>query len=708
MPALSQPAVTLRALRIGEPVRHQALAMYPLFLAPDAPARRVDYVTLRDALDAGTARITEISAHGSVPELAVVNDGPLPLLLLDGEELVGAKQNRILNLTILVPAQSRVAIPVSCVEAGRWHARSAAFAEAKHAMHASARAGKTRRVTQSMREGRGADADQMAVWADVDMLASSLGAVSSTRAMKDVFDRYDGTLESTERAFAAQTGQVGAVFAIDGAMGVDLFDAPESFATYLPKLVRSWAMDAMSRAARSRRGASSSNDADAAQLLNAVAHASVTRHRAVGLGEDLRLAADRLSGGALEHEDVVVHLTAFRMDDGGDDDRRGHRRPPVRDNRALLDRLASEGLVRARIEDDLPPLRRPRGSERLRDRVEGMLLGLAIGDALGNTSEARRPHVRRAEHGEIRDYLPNRHAAGARVGVPSDDTQMAFWTLEHLLEHDGLEPEALARTFASRNIFGIGRTVRDFVHEMRSGTHWTRAGQLSAGNGALMRIAPVVVPHLASRGSARAVWADAILAGKITHDDPASHGACAAFVGMLWELLSMRRPPEPTWWVDAYVRVARRVEGQSRYESREGARPFAGPLWALVDTRVREAVERGTSSLEACESWYSGAFLLETVPSALVILARHGHDPEEAIVRAVNDTWDNDTVAAIVGAAVGALHGASALPPRWREGLLGRTAEGDDGRVFALAGAAVERWCTEEDDDYVIRSEVVY
>ena len=53
-------------------------------------------------------------------------------------------------------------------------------------------------------------------------------------------------------------------------------------------------------------------------------------------------------------------------------------------------------------------------------------------------------------------------------------------------------------------------------------------------------------------------------------------------------------------------------------------------------------------------------------------------------MRAVNDTRDNDTIAAIVGAAVGALHGEAALPVRWRQGLLGRTREADDGRVFEL------------------------
>ncbi len=75
---------------------------------------------------------------------------------------------------------------------------------------------------------------------------------------------------------------------------------------------------------------------------------------------------------------------------------------------------------------------------------------------------------------------------------------------------------------------------------------------------------------------------------------------------------------------------------------------------------------------------------METVPSALYILAMHGHDPEAAIVRAVNDTKDNDTVAAIVGAAVGALHGLAGLPPRWVKDLDGRIRKGGKSEVFRL------------------------
>ena len=94
--------------------------MFPL-VSRDAAQRRVpDYRTLDEGLKVGGVEITEVSEQGSVPELRVVNRGLHPILIVDGEELIGAKQNRVVNLTILVAPQSKLTIPVSCVEAGRW------------------------------------------------------------------------------------------------------------------------------------------------------------------------------------------------------------------------------------------------------------------------------------------------------------------------------------------------------------------------------------------------------------------------------------------------------------------------------------------------------------------------------------------------------------------------------------------------------------
>ena len=147
-------------------------------------------------------------------------------------------------------------------------------------------------------------------------------------------------------------------------------------------------------------------------------------------------------------------------------------------------------------------------------------------------------------------------------------------------------------------------------------------------------------------------------------------------------------PPRPGWFIDTFCEFASQLEISAQL-------PRAGQ-WSeerfmvhdFVRRHVSEALQTGISSVDACNKWFSGAFLLETVPSVLFILERHCSDPEQAIIRAANDTKDNDTIASIVGACVGALHGASRLPERWKANLLGRTWLDDDGRVQQLISQA--------------------
>jgi ADP-ribosylglycohydrolase len=374
------------------------------------------------------------------------------------------------------------------------------------------------------------------------------------------------------------------------------------------------------------------------------------------------------------------------------------------DNRRLLDQLFERqeiDLRRGPLFDVAPgdPLHPPPMPAVDGERIEGMLIGVAIGDALGATTEFMRPGERAAAYGEIRDYLPNRHAEGAPIGIPSDDTQLTFRALEQLLRsHGRYVPAKVARNLARGPVFGLGRTVRHFLIASEAGetVPWHRWAKKSAGNGALMRISPIVLPTLAEGGTD--LWVDAALLAMTTHNDSAAIAAAMGFAGIYRELLSATEPPPPAWWPERFTAVARQVEIDPFYRSR---RPeladFQGPLWRLVEEEVLPAYERGDGIVEAGARFGSGAYVLETVPTALLILMRHGHDPEEAIVRAVNDTVDNDTIAAIVGAAVGALHGLSALPERWQRDLSGRMAATDDGRIFALAEEARLRWGADSD-----------
>ena len=180
-----------------------------------------------------------------------------------------------------------------------------------------------------------------------------------------------------------------------------------------------------------------------------------------------------------------------------------------------------------------------------------------------------------ASFGEIREYQPHRHAGGRAVGLPSDDTQMAFWTLAQLLEDGGYVPENVARCFTKRRIFGIGGTVRQFLVRFHfNGLPWHEAGTQSAGNGALMRIPPMLLPHLGEPSPA--LWADTALSAMTTHNDAAAITSAVAFIGILWDLLGMETAPTQEWWVERYVSLVSDLETDTLFTPRAGRLRWLG------------------------------------------------------------------------------------------------------------------------------------
>lgn len=115
---------TVPGIRVGNPICHESLTVFPLFAEPNG---QVEYLLSDEAIQAGSVTVQEVSEGGSVPDLLVENTGTIRVLFLEGEELVGAKQNRILNTSVLLPAKSKIKIPVSCVERGRWAYKSRHF-----------------------------------------------------------------------------------------------------------------------------------------------------------------------------------------------------------------------------------------------------------------------------------------------------------------------------------------------------------------------------------------------------------------------------------------------------------------------------------------------------------------------------------------------------------------------------------------------------
>lgn len=302
----------LLTMRIGSPVRHRALSVYPL--TPAEASAAPSYLVLDDALATGRFRITEVSESGSVPRLLAINETDRPVFLLDGEELIGAKQNRVLNLSLMLAPNSKTEIPVSCVEAGRWRSESRTF-QAARVQFARGRAQKMAHVSRSLWSTGEASSDQTAVWSAIAAKSARMAVDSPTAAMSALFDTYRDDLQDYLDAIPTQDGQAGAVYAIgDSLVGVDIFDSDMTFKKLAGKLLASYALDAMECVSPSEPP-----DISAVQgFIASVGAAARQPATAVGMGLSVRLAASDLVGAALDVAGGCVHLAAFRRNDAKD------------------------------------------------------------------------------------------------------------------------------------------------------------------------------------------------------------------------------------------------------------------------------------------------------------------------------------------------------------------------------------------------------
>lgn len=300
----------LSQLSLGQAQAFANMALFPL-IATHAEAP--DYLVLEDALKSDVGHITEISEGGSVPELAFENNGPARVLLVDGEELIGARQNRILNISILVPAGKKLTIPVSCCEQGRWgYTGARKFSSSDSALFARAKAKKMLRVSESMRSSGERRSNQSEIWDDIAMKSTRLHVDSSTSAMADVYSQHRSRLDDYVSAFKLQPGQAGAVVALDGkVVGLELFDSPATFGRFFHKLLKSFALDAIDV----EQPVTSVPAAEIAKaFLEHLAAASAETFAALGDGEDVRLQATDVVAGALVADGRVRHLAGFRTE----------------------------------------------------------------------------------------------------------------------------------------------------------------------------------------------------------------------------------------------------------------------------------------------------------------------------------------------------------------------------------------------------------
>jgi hypothetical protein len=272
----------------------------------------IAYRTLDEALAAETLEIVETSEVGSVPLLKVLNRGDEPVLLMAGEQLVGAKQNRVLNASILAAERGEVTIPVSCVEAGRWHYSSRKFGSPGTMSHGKLRSLLSRRVHESAARGAGAVSKQGEVWREVGRKLACLGSVSPSAALQQTYQDFQARLDSLLGGLRVSPECTGCAFAIAGRIaGMDLFDKATTLTKLWPKLARAFALDALEGKDEATPQVTCEG---VRRWLDLVADAPTHISKSPGLGHDLRLRDEQTVGCCLVVEDLPVHTELFTLD----------------------------------------------------------------------------------------------------------------------------------------------------------------------------------------------------------------------------------------------------------------------------------------------------------------------------------------------------------------------------------------------------------
>jgi hypothetical protein len=297
--------VAFPEVQVGDPIRHESLSVFPLFAGVESP---VEYLLSDEGIGSGSVTVEEVSEGGSVPNLMVENKGDIRILFIEGEELVGAKQNRVLNTSVLIAAKSKVKIPVSCVEAGRWAYKSRHFDSSGSHSSSKMRMCLKMSVTNSLRLSGSHMSDQGKVWAEVARQQKSLGTSSATRAMSDTFENYKERVTEFQDKLKYVDGASGVAVAIGKKIvAVDMFDKPSTCQKVWNRLLSGFVLDALEVAKPDGIQASA---AEVQAMLNTASGMSWVKAEPVGEGEEHRAdSGAEVHASALTFHEAPVHLS---------------------------------------------------------------------------------------------------------------------------------------------------------------------------------------------------------------------------------------------------------------------------------------------------------------------------------------------------------------------------------------------------------------
>ncbi len=289
----------LKTLEIGDSFNYRNLTIIPIYAKTFRD--KTDYLTLDEAMSKGYLTITELEG-GRVPQVKLKNDSDHYILVVAGEMLKGCKQDRLVGRDGLISPKKEVILPVYCSERGRWSSVSNKFESG---------------MSQAEPHLRGmlySRKNQDTIWGGIRNSASGLGVNSSTEALQEIYrdekvsrkiSNYTERLENIPRL---EEDAVGVVVGLgDKVVGIDIFANPSLFAKLWSKLLRSYAVSAISE--ENLKGVITKEQAK--KILNEIYRVEFSRQSGLDLGEDLQANVAGMICSALVYRGNVIHFAAF-------------------------------------------------------------------------------------------------------------------------------------------------------------------------------------------------------------------------------------------------------------------------------------------------------------------------------------------------------------------------------------------------------------
>ena len=301
-------SVSFPEVRVGQLLHSEGLTVFALFperLLFNEDESHLPYVLAQEAMAMGNVTISEVSELGVVNNLLVDNASDSQVLIVEGEEVRGGKQSRVVNTSILVASRSTTVIPVTCTEWHRWrYDGPQGFTAGAHCPPTLRHLLKIPRLIRTMRR-HGHRSRQVTMWHEIRKKHHALGIHSQTDNLSDAVETHRQKVDELRTRLPYPEGASGIAVAIGSSVvAIDLFDQATTLARLWDRLVMGIAMDALE--VNGTEQAATATDVTAE--LYSVRRLAWEQTTAVGLGElHHARAADGALATALVVDGHLVH-----------------------------------------------------------------------------------------------------------------------------------------------------------------------------------------------------------------------------------------------------------------------------------------------------------------------------------------------------------------------------------------------------------------